>query len=278
MPIPPDNTPDDPAKQAIPYQGNNPYLRFSAERRAAELAKRENIAPSPKPIAHQTVVKTMTRSEARRRTDNIKMHLTSIRAELLAIYEAEAWSELDYPNFVSYVKAEFGWEKSHAYRLLDAGQVDRNIFSPMGEKSPELPERQTRELKPYDPEVQRAVYEIARATAPNGKVTAAQLQSVGKVVTELIQAGAMDDGSGNMQPIGTLFTANVTEETYERMLRQQQYITQDRTPPLVKEKAVIGSWQMRDLTITFDAPLTADLVAGDRVFVLIYTDKDKSHD
>jgi hypothetical protein len=82
----------------------------------------------------------------------------------------------DYATFETYCKGRWGFERAHAYRLMDAAGVVQNL-SPMGDIQP-TNERQVRPLTDLEPEQQREVWKEAVETAPNGKVTAAHVEEV----------------------------------------------------------------------------------------------------
>lgn len=140
-----------------------------------------------------------------------------------------------YGSFEDYCRERWQMSRFYAHRLIDAAQVVDNLL-PIGNVP--TSESQARELAPFDADVQKAVWHIALRTAPTddeGKpvLTAAHIKSVGNVLTEVVKAGGMDDGSGIVRPLGQLVDAAVTEETYERMMRQKQYIKDN----LEKDKA-----------------------------------------
>lgn len=131
-----------------------------------------------------------------------------------------------YASFEDYCRERWQMSRFYAHRLIDASQVVDNLL-PIGN----IPttESQARELAPFDPEVQKALWHIAIKTAPTNAegepvITAAHIRTVGNVLTEVVKGGGMDDGSGEMKPLGVLIDSAVTEETYERMLRQKEYI------------------------------------------------------
>lgn len=131
----------------------------------------------------------------------------------------------DFPDFQSYCRERWQIGRSHAYRLIEAAEVAQTV--------PEVEtERQARELAKFEKEIQAEVFQIAKATAPvvNGTpdITAGHLRAVGDVLAAIIEGGAMDDGSGQMKPLGVLLKANVTEAVYERMQRQEQAIRDKR--------------------------------------------------
>lgn len=135
---------------------------------------------------------------------------------------------IDYASFEDYCRERWNISRFYAHRLIDAAQVVE-ILLPMG-NTPSS-ERQARELAPYEPEVQKAVWNIARQTAPKDKdgkpiLTAGHIRDVATVLTDAVNSGGLDDGSGEIKPLGTLIDAAITEETYERLMRQKEYIKQ----------------------------------------------------
>ena len=64
----------------------------------------------------------------------------------------------------------------YAHRLIEAAEVTTNLL-PIGNKLP-ISEYQARPLTSLSPEAQREVWERAVETAPDGKITAAHVQSV----------------------------------------------------------------------------------------------------
>lgn len=70
--------------------------------------------------------------------------------------------------------------------------------------------------------------ETITATAPDGIVTPAHVKSVITVLRGIRQTGALDIGEGEMLPLSEALKAAITEETYERMMRQKEYIKQSQ--------------------------------------------------
>jgi hypothetical protein len=81
-------------------------------------------------------------SEARRLTDQVKSDAQALWQKLVELYEGGAWSALNYPSWHEYCATEFGFGRSHSYRLLEAGRVAELV--PHGGMN----ERQARELAP----------------------------------------------------------------------------------------------------------------------------------
>lgn len=156
-----------------------------------------------------------------------------------------------HPTFESYCDERYGLRRGRAYELMAGFQVVANLSS-IGVQAADLPanERQARELVPYEPEAQAALWAIIKATAPEGKVTSGHIRSVAIVVKEIAVEGALDDGSGEVKPFAQLLTAAVTEQTYERLQRQKAHVADAQSdsdewytaegPFLVGVRAVLG--------------------------------------
>ena len=83
--------------------------------------------------------RNITREEARRRTDEFKVHTERWLAELVALHDDEVWWALDYYDWDEYCRAEFGSirlpraDRDGAARsLTDAGLSIRAICSALG--------------------------------------------------------------------------------------------------------------------------------------------------
>lgn len=133
---------------------------------------------------------------------------------------------IKYATFEDYCQERWGMSRRRGYELIAAAAVVENVRN-----SAQLPanEAQANELSKLDEAAQQAVWDIAVGSAVKDGdekplITAAHIKSVVSVLTEVVKAGGLDDGSGEVKPLGQLITAAVTEETYERMQRQQEYI------------------------------------------------------
>lgn len=142
-----------------------------------------------------------------------------------------------YRTFEDYCDQRWGMQRAHAYRLIEAAEVRENL-SPMGDILP-ANERQTRPLTELEPEAQRLAWEVVKETAPQGKVTAAHVKSVVSVLKEVLTTGAIDNGEGESIPVEQAtadhMKAAVTEETYERMKRQELHIVERQSRQLATE-------------------------------------------
>ena len=131
-------------------------------------------------------------------------------------------------TFEDYCRDRWDMGRSYANRLIRAADVAKDLV-PMGTK--DLTERQARELAPLTPEDRRAVYGLAKATAPDGKVTVGHLKSLAEVVGNVMRTGAIDDATGSQVSWAdatedqkkAFIHANVEEETYERYQRQREH-------------------------------------------------------
>lgn len=128
-----------------------------------------------------------------------------------------------YETFQVYCAERWSMTRQNAYRLIEATDVFENV---PGVKT----ERQARAIKHFEKDIQQSVWTIAEKTAPvihgKPKISAGHLQAVAEVISGILLAGGMDDGSGEIKPIGTLLDANVTEVVYERLQRQKEIVRQ----------------------------------------------------
>ncbi|MDQ3665403.1 MAG: phage N-6-adenine-methyltransferase [Acidobacteriota bacterium] len=130
----------------------------------------------------------------------------------------------EYPTFESYCRERWDMGRAHAYRLIESAGVVENL-SPIGDGILPANEAQARELIPYEPEIQKAVWQIVTNTLPKGaKLTAGHVRSVAIQVSEIVNAGGMDNGDGIITPLGQLLKAHITEEVSERFRRQTVHI------------------------------------------------------
>jgi len=138
----------------------------------------------------------------------------------------------EYHTFEEYLDKRWHISRPRGYQLIGAAQVVNNL-STNGIQIPPETERQARELVGLDPLEQHLVWGIVQQTAPNNQITAQHIKSVVKVLGEVMQTGALDPGTGEQVPIvSPAFKAAITEETYERMQRQQAHIADRLDRPI----------------------------------------------
>jgi len=122
------------------------------------------------PLESEMPVSTMSSTEARSLTEEVKADAEALWAKCLRLYEGGAHLALGYKSWGAYWQAEFGGGKSRGYQLLEAARVVEALpDSTIVEWRPN--EAQARELAPLkdSPEQMAEVLEEASA---NGKPTA----------------------------------------------------------------------------------------------------------
>ena len=122
------------------------------------------------------MVETMTVDEARRYVDEIKSHVGRARSLLLELYERRGWESLGYTNWRECVVGEFGQGQRYLYYQLQAAEIEKNLCTIVQNETP-IPESHLRPLAILEPDQQRAVWQEVVDTAPEGKITAAFVQS-----------------------------------------------------------------------------------------------------
>lgn len=147
---------------------------------------------------------------------------------------------IKYATFEDYCQERWGMSRRRGYELIAAAAVVENVRNCAHEEPAN--EAQARELSKLDEIAQEAVWQIAVGTADkNGDnkphVTAAHIKSVVSVLTEVVKAGGLDNGSGEVKPLGQLIDAAITEDVYERMMRQKQRIKDKLEKDAEKAKA-----------------------------------------
>jgi hypothetical protein len=147
---------------------------------------------------------------------------------LLAIRDERLY-RARYGTFEEYCQDKWSMTPQHAGRLIGAAEVMATL-EPIGFQRPDN-ERQVRELAKVAPEAQLAAWAAAIETAPDGKVTANHMAVVAHVFEEMLNTGAIDPGDGIAIATSDVVKAAVTEETYERMMRQQEYTRKGKDKP-----------------------------------------------
>lgn len=139
---------------------------------------------------------------------------------LLAIRDGRLYRD-GYPTFEAYCQERWQMTRQYANNMIAAASVIDNLETIVVKPTNEA---QARPLTTLAPDEQRIVWDVVQQTAPAGKVTAAHVQSVANVFKEVVTTGAIDDGSGEQIRVADVVKAAITEETYERMMRQQAHI------------------------------------------------------
>lgn len=149
-----------------------------------------------------------------------------VGAALLRIRDGRLY-RAEFGTFEDYCRDRWGFSSERARLLMRGTEVVQNISqSPTFVGVLPSSEAQTRPLTALPPDDQRLAWDLVQQTAPAGKVTAAHVQSVVTVLKGIQDTGALDPGTGEMLPIADAVKAAITEETYERMKRQELYIAE----------------------------------------------------
>lgn len=166
--------PHDPERgdDVVDVDGGIPDMEDSFDERAA--IDHAQAADRSRRLRENLEFPPMNADEAQLCARQIRSGITNVSRLLLELYERDGWKALGYATWRECAMAEFGFKQSHAYRLLAAAEVERNI-SPIGENQP-IPESVLRPLTALEPDQQREAYAKAATATPDGKPTAAQVQ------------------------------------------------------------------------------------------------------
>lgn len=133
------------------------------------------------------LIEPCTQQEAQLLTESIRRAADRIWELMLEAYERKAWAALGYPNWRDWAQQEFGWGKSHAYRVLDQARVIRELETAIGDVSPygeiQLTEAEARDIKGHLDEVADSVRE-AIADVQGDEVSEAETATIVRDVVE----------------------------------------------------------------------------------------------
>lgn len=141
-----------------------------------------------------TSLTTIEQSELESYEVTIQLRLHSFVADvgsaLLAIRDDRLYRQ-QYPTFEDYCRERWGMVSRHVNRLIAAAKVVSHL-GPMGLSLP-ITERQVRPLTVLSPDQQREAWTVALETAPNGKMTAAHVESTVQKITKPQNIHVSDD-------------------------------------------------------------------------------------
>lgn len=129
------------------------------------------------------IVQRMTLTEAQTWKIRVGSAANQLRALLFEGYERGAWEVLGYASWTECVKQlaqEYRFSESYIWRLHAANQTEKRVTldnCPVGT----IPESHLRPLTKLAPATQRAAYQTAVSTAPNGTLTAAHVAATARV-------------------------------------------------------------------------------------------------
>ena len=115
-----------------------------------------------------------------------------VGSALLEIHDRRLYRE-SHQTFEHYVQDRWDFSRQHAYRLITAAGVAKNL-SPTGDIT-ELNERQTRALARLAAEDQPVVFELAKTMAPSGRITSSHLKNLVTVAQQVMETGAIGGGA-----------------------------------------------------------------------------------
>ncbi len=144
-----------------------------------------------------------------------------------------------YATFEDYLRQKWHFARSRGYQIMDAAQV-ASAMSTFVDTPPDKISHALA-LKDLEPEQAAAVWKVVQDTAPNGEVTAAHIKSVATVFKEVLVTKALDDGSGEQIHVADAVTAQITEETYERLQRQAAHITANSRRETLARAPIVNS-------------------------------------
>lgn len=130
--------------------------------------------------------KMMTPEEARKRVTVINSGINNLRMQILDFHDREGWKALGYESWTACVEKEFEQSRRQVFYQLQAAQIEKNINDSAKSQcnicTDPIPESQLRPLAQVAPEDQPVIYQLAKETAPDGKLTAAHVE---KTVREI---------------------------------------------------------------------------------------------
>lgn len=179
-----------------------------------------------------------------------------------------------YPTFEAYTRERWQLESRQlaAQKILAAQVANRlsKFFDTQG-----LRMSHALALADLPDDALQTVYEVVKKTAPGGKITAGHIKSVVTVFNEITATGALDNGDGESIPAGGAFGAAITEETYERVMRQREHLSAKRGKRLAVDTVTVARQYTQDdgCYVVFKvAPETlAALGIGEVVKLVVYS-------
>jgi hypothetical protein len=130
----------------------------------------------------QQIISPMTKDEATEWENKVGSAANQLRVVLFEGYERKAWEALGYSSWSEQLRTlagRFGFGENYAWKQLKAAETESILYPGTVDNLGQIPERHLRPLSRLDtPEQKREAWQIANDTAPDGKVTAAHVQSI----------------------------------------------------------------------------------------------------
>jgi N6-adenosine-specific RNA methylase IME4 len=107
---------------------------------------------------------------------------TDVGKALLEIRDLKLYRK-EYDTFENYCQKRWGWERRHAYRMIDAAQVVENVSH--GTQIVPISERQARPLTSLEPDQQREAWQRVIEKAPATGITASLVLEAAKEIQQI---------------------------------------------------------------------------------------------
>lgn len=207
---------------------------------ALDILRRERDVEPVEPGTQDVVVRLMDKAEAEACVEDIRRGLDNVFARFAELYDREGWRALGYTSWRACIEEEFGYKKSHAYRMLAAARIDLAL-SALGEA--ERRERHLREVASLDPEQAGGVLQLAEqawaAHFPDqaGQMTSLWVKAARNVMEESFTTGGyVDVGEGVQVPFHAGAATAVKLEADELRQRQRLHIQEKSGTLLLSER------------------------------------------
>lgn len=194
----------------------------------------------------QTIIDTLTETEAREHVNAINSAVNDIGRRLLILRERAGWQALGYTSFTAMLAGEFSFARSHLYTLMAAAPVQEKLSTIVDKP---IPASTAAALGKFTEDVQPL---IARAALLRyGKLTVSNVETLGDQLQTLRDTGHATDDEGN----DLALEAALLAADQERIKRQKQYIADASAPrPDLRfnlPHAVLTAFDATAQTVTF---------------------------
>ena len=201
----------------------------------------------------------MTEQEARSCIDRVKHNLSSVRSDLLELYERQGWLALGYTSMRECLMSEFEESPSHLYRQVSAGLLERELESPIGDNRESHLRPLIRILEAT--EDRKAAYEFVvtttRSDCKDFMGAAADFQRAAYEVH--VSRHAVDDlakrmRAGEISPMAAYHIARELHNMDDAFVRVAAYCSDPDLVPILKRLYYDGSETWSEITATMHIP------------------------
>lgn len=188
------------------------------------------------------ITRVMSKDEAQACVRAIRNGFEGVFQKFAELYDREGWRALGYTSWRECIKEEFGYQKSHAYRMLAAARVELAL-SALGDT--ERRERHLREVAGLDETLAGGVLQLADQTwethfpDQEGQMTAIWVKAARNVLQESLETGGfVDVGDGVQVPFHEGAASAVKLEADEIRQRQRLHIRERSGEPMLNERFI----------------------------------------